>query len=298
MKANNLIMGIIGIVVCAIMVSGALMPAVSSAISDNQTIYNNNITNDPTLYVDRDMTTSYVIEYVPGNNYITIDGKDLSISTYGGNVIWSSAGYLLASTDSSLTNYLYGYLVNSTGAINGVETTTKIVVNVVNDDITITFEGTGTTYNLNDCDWIAYPSEKGTHKLTSSSRTSPIYINSIDDVLGTFYVNTQTYGLVSFIGENGTRVNGDAVNMVINAVKDDTYRDLYVLNDGASIYLDPAIITNSNGTNVVPYFYLVPYEVTTETENGHIINVLFNVIPIISIMGLVMAGIYVFISRK
>lgn len=294
---NKIIGLLIGLAVGVLLVGSVLAPIVNDAMDDEKTIYNNNITNDPTLYVDRDMTTSYVIEYVPGNNYITIDGKDLSISTYGGNVIWSSAGYLLASTDVSTVTHYYGYIVDSTGVHNGVDTTTKIVVNVVNDDITITFQGTGTTYNLNDCDWIAYPSEKGTHKMTTSNRTLPIYVNSIDDVLGTFYVNTQTYGLVSFIGENGTRANGDSVKMVVNAVENDTYRDLYVLAGGTSVYIDPAVLVNSNGSNVIPMSYLVPYEVETSTETGYSIIALYATIPMLVILALASVAIAGFMRR-
>lgn len=299
MDVKKLVMGMVGIMICAVMIGGTLLPAIGSVTDENRTVFNSNLNSAPSIEVFENPTGNVTIEYTPGQGKAIINGVEYNTSSYDGNIFWCDKGFIMSSNSSTLTNYYYGYIVDDEGKYDGTADTTKITISIVNNDVTVTREGANITYTWNDCKWVAYASPNATHKIISSGITTPYYISDDNDVIGFAYINTDTLGGIDF---KGTVANihktGENQNMILNKEKVEGYHDLYEVDNSKEYYLDPAYLTNSDETVISPYFYLVPYEIVAETEQGAVINMLFNTIPIVAVAGLVMAGIYVFISRK
>lgn len=294
MDVKNLVMAVIALLLGAVMIAGALLPSVASVTDDNIDVFNNSLVSAPSVSIYDNHTGVTTIEYIPGESNLSINGEEYDLSIYDGNMFWSDKGYVIVSQSISLPDQYYGRVVDDNGIHSGTSATTKLTIVIENMNVTITRDGAGDTYNLGTCGWVAFADPVGNYKIISGGLSTGYYISSDNEILGYTYFDN-----VGGADYRGTMLNfhddENVGSMTIIKEKVEGYTDLYHV----SRYNDYKISAESTvlgGRS--PYFYLVPYEVEATTELGAIVNPLFGIIPIIAVAGLVMAGIYVFISRK
>lgn len=293
MKINNIIMGIVGIMVCAIMIGGAFLPAVSSAVDVNRQVVNNEYNYYRAVGTDTDIT--FYSDKTVGDSFL-INGETVLIPTGPGQVITSDV--LSFDVNAGKVTHKLGYV---DGGQTKIVSPDIIDLSIIGHNITgsYTLDGVETEFNL-VCEWAFFylGDTESDWVMYNAYTTKTININDIDQLYGANYINT-TSGFFSFNGYD-LKVNGVANDtMSIDPVKVNGYEDYYKITFGLDTS-DMSFVIDNNGEDytVHPYYMIVPKSIMVNVEGSEPITAMFEVLPIIAIAGLVMTGIYVFISRK
>lgn len=294
---NTKIIGALAMLVVPIILIGTvLVPIIGDAVDDTEVVFNSGLSSAPSIEVFENPTGNVTIEYTPGENKVVVNGTNYSTSAYDGNIFWCDKGCIMTSNDSTAVASYHGYILDDDGQHAGTVETTKLTISIVDNDVTVTREGANITYTWNDCDWVAYASPNATHKIISSTITTPYYISNDEDVIGFAYIYTDALGGIDF---KGTVVNihktGENQNMILNKEKVGGYHDLYKVDNSKDYYLDPAYLTNEDETVISPYFYLVPYEIVTTTVENHSVNLIMLAIPPLVLLAALIVAVRMFI---
>lgn len=291
MKINNIIVGMVGIMICAIMIGGAFLPAVACAVEDQQVKVN----NDFTYYRSMADGDTIIVSDATASTF-TVNGQSTSVPTGMASQVITSDSLVFSMTRDKATHDVF-VLINGTPhkyvatMVNLTVSKDKIIGTVTTADNTVSINVPITwafTFSIGESEWVQY----------NAYGTRSIKINNLDQLYGANWINT-TNGFFAFNGKN-LKVNG-VVNdtIVFNPEKQSGYSDYYILTytdtgDNTSFVVD----NGGEDYTVHPFYMITPKSImVTSTENAPI-KAMFEVLPIVAIAGLVMAGIYVFISRK
>lgn len=292
MDVKNLVMAVVGMVLAAVMIGGALLPAVSSAIDTEKTVVNN--------------ASSYYRASNDGEYRVVADtdGIDFTVNdvryevSYGvaSQIITADNFILRMSQDPSIRIQYF-----KDGTCTDISNITSVDVLVTSDTVSGTYSTASGTESIDiPINWgfVVSDSETADYVYYNAYYERTISINDVSQVYGSNNIET-TGKFFSFNGEN-LYVNGvknETINYELTKVSG--YTDYYTfvysnVGDGLTFDVD----NNGSVYTVRPYYIIVPKDIlVTPVENVPAIA-LFNAIPLIAVAGLVMAGIYVFISRK
>lgn len=270
--------------ICAIMVSGALLPAVSSAIDDSRGYYNNDYISMAKVVGDESITIAY-----DGVNY-SINDEIVIINSY--TYVAISDRFVILVTDSGLSNIeYYSDSYKTATSVSSFE----FIINDNVVDLSYMSGDTETTASFS-IEWAYYVYTEGDYRLfkVDQYNSRDVYLNSIDDFVAVSYNSNGIFSLKN----NTVMYNGN--------VHGEYYADLDKVSGVNGVY-ELLISTNIETSGF--YFidgsdtfttqaFIVPYEVHGTKAGYEGVEQLFNVLPIIAVAGLIMAGIYVFINRK
>lgn len=291
MKINNLMMGIIGIVVCAIMIGGALLPAVGSANDVLKTGANN---VDGISYIMlNDSNETVNVTYTNETSTLNIDGEEYvndeeSGYTYGA-VIYSDSFYVLGGANFGFTFWCPD--ATAAYAYNDWTLTLSGGTYTFNHATSGTFTG---TYDF--C-YVANPNgDYASYLLTDGDK---IRIDAGDKIAYTKLQANYNINLISPMDKVAQNYNASVYVLEDNnwVRYDATVSPTIEYNDMGYYEISPGTATY-NGTTIGLDTFIAPIEYHYVSDENSGAYALFNVIPFIAIAGLIIAGIYVFISRK
>lgn len=295
MDVKNLVMGVIALSLGAIMIAGAFLPSVASAliVSGDQIEYENaQDVNAPQHY---SRLNSYDVSItVTANDYTVIaNGVDI-VKQVGGQqpIIMSDSMVCLMSAVASPALVITTIFVDDDRLIN---TPTGTATN-----IDISFNGGRWTYTEGDTtysgtySWVFGVDPDGEYVTVAGNRA--FYANSSTinkDVVYCGYYDTGTLDTGYYTYYDGrlvtTKYDGELTRSVTTV-------------DGTTdiVNVSNTVVTVTDGSTTeefTPYRCLVK-EVAEGHKDSGPMYALMGALPIVVVAGLVMAGIYVFISRK
>lgn len=304
-------MGIVGIMVCAIMIGGAFLPAISSAnimAGDPITEY-----NEGTGQTYREARAGDVLKLI--GTYDTEAGKGVYNWTLNGDVVLNDWSDNLEHNVIIYSDVFWAYSYNATNPsaarVQFLNDATLYYVpvsaNNPSAEWTLTFTDTTISWALTsggtlpaeyttEYTWAYIPctvSEGAYLSSTVTGENYPCILKNYKDVVlcGTFETGTLDTGYYYHKGEARVFVEGLTGTYTPTITPRDGTTDLY------DVVIEFTVSDGSTTESFNPYKALVPYEVHGHGE-GNAIQNMIGVLPIVAIAGLVMAGIYVFISRK
>lgn len=305
MKINNIIVGIIGIVICAIMIGGAFLPAVNSVTKTYGTF-------------DNTKDALYEMSAVGNNsNYTFIWNADTpDIALVNGESVKLTSGTILCSVGGTSVRYIDTpnkriQIFGSTNNHGVAETDVGAVLTIQISNGEYVYSSSGlpggdfsVTEPIAD-GYIIVP--KGTGSFVMKAPTQGAYVNSDSKIVGMGITIIGSAWNVGFRGVgtiNGIEITqySGATNYTIGPVTINydavnNYEDLYTVID---YQFDITDSSDETVTHLTYNYFIVPAKVTadlTEPVDAPI-RAMMGVLPIVAIAGLVMVGIYVFISRK
>lgn len=294
MDVKNLVMAVIALSLGAVMIAGALLPAVGSAVVDEKVIINNGSvayrasTEESADFVGSTGTPTYTM----GENTITMVQN-------GSSQIITSSNFVL----TSLPNYVLRVnYIDINGVLVHELNVTDVSISIDNDNV----EGTYTTAQgdaitidipINWGFWITTDTN-AENVFYASYANSVICVNNLNQIYASNYVTTT--GDFFEISDSVLKVNG-VVNdtLMFNPPKVEGYTDFYRFTFTENSE-ELSFIVDNGGTDytVHPYFIIVPKSIYVTPETNAAVVAMFESIPLIVVAGLVMAGVYVFITRK
>lgn len=297
MEKNNLVHGMIGIMVCVILLGGLLLPVVVSATDAQKTVYNNTVSNKYSLLYDEDLdsinATIEIRDFSERKLYVTMDGitEEIPLQTRD-SMLMSDKGFIRVDAASSTIRM---FLTGETEHVN-----TNVVpfkVTITNGNVVVSDSDT-VNYSFTPEEWLFIPDNEGDYELVQSNYTG-LYVNSINDLYFATIIETNDLGFAW--GSNGKATFYDSdltFDMVFTASeKVSPYTDLYRI-DMANYQFSTDAGTNADGSGFCPYMVMIPVSVDAHTESNIVVTALLNVLPIIVIVALISVGIYLFMGRK
>lgn len=286
MDVKNLILGMVGIMICAVMIGGALLPAVASVTDDSVTVYNNEVGQYSSIIGDN--INVEITDYVN----MTIDGESITIlDNYELPAIVTDK--LLVKLDTNLNRNYIAYYSDTNGSVRVNDFTTGTIA-ISNNVATITI-GSSTPVEI-PITWGFIANNEGDYK--SMWWPYNIYLNSIDQ----FYTCTWVSSTQKFLSAHGGKAfyEGEYLDAQYNLKPYKNTGDVYTMSKNSAETGDYSISVNNGGTmiDVFPYLCVVPASIEGTTDGYAGVGALISIIPLIAVAGLVMMGIYIFISRK
>lgn len=312
MKINNIIMGVIALMLGAVMIGGALLPSVAAAIdiSDPITLYNEGAghtyreakSGDVLKLESRyDATTQIKTDIWTLNGKSVINDDMIPEFSWDilmmSDVLWAQVNSSGNASSGSIVLFEQGNGTNR-NYFGAGSTNPEFIWTISFTDDTISWTASENDtlieeYSLN-YGWCFVPCaiEDGGYR-SSSVDASNFKMTDINDYVlsGSYTTGELDTGYWFKDGVFSTSVTTYSGSTSTTSALIDGTRDIY--NVSATV----TITDGSNSETFAPYRALVPYEVHGHETNG-IMASLFNVLPLVTIAGLVMAGTYVFISRK
>lgn len=284
MDIKNYIFGAISIIIALVMVGGALLPAVASVNDDSITVYNNEIGQYSSI-IGEDMT----IELTDTYNLI-VNGTSVELITYEIPAIVTDSFMLKLDTLND-GNYL-AYYSESTGSVrvNNIE---SLSIKISDNTAEITV-GSDMPVSI-PLTWGFIASDIGDYRAVWIP--FDVKINDISQFYGANWIGTT----LKFASYHGDKViyGGEELTANYTLKPYNTAKDVFTLTQGGSSNNYSFVVDNNGAPYTVnPFLCIVPASVEGTTEGYQFAIPLFNVIPLIAVAGLVMAGVYIFISRK
>lgn len=276
MNVNKIVTAALGIMIAVVMIGGAFLPAISSSVDEIGVKYNN-----PTGVLSKmseGETVTVVIDVETGQ--ITVNGE----YTINSGVATISDQFIISSTAGNL-------LYNSVNATQNI-TEYDITVNLNGKNAIVTYGETTDNYTF---DWCFYPSIDGDYRgYANATSNKEIYLNDIDQLYGANWLNSKNVWF-SFVGDT-VKVGGITTEADYSLNQLGNYSDAYTLMIGGGAEGQYTFTYDEYVTH--PRFYVMPAEIEAHTSADNAIIAMYNILPIVAIAGLVMAGIYVFFTRK
>lgn len=303
MDVKKLVMGMVGIMICAVMIGGSFLSIVSSVTAESDTFKN-------VGYFDLDKIENegeVIVEWTPTAPYeVKTNGEVVSLDdvpNFSVNIVlgdnwfvryWNNQG------QTTVTVQTFG--LKAPISVNTTTNVESMTITLSNNVATIVAGSESLTYDYTSA---YYPVNNGSY--TMKDQNKPVYLLGATelDIIGTSVIGGSGGRLCTIDGSISNGFTSDvfypttggytASNTVGAYSEVDNYVNLYKL--------DKITFTASkDGTDeTVTYsYFVVPSEVTADRTEpmDRTSATLFNVLPIVAVAGLVMAGIYVFISRK
>ena len=295
MDVKNLIMGVIALSLGAVMIGGAFLPIVAGITADSDTFVNDGYF-DLKKYTSEDTLTatwnhSNPTELIVNGESVTIPIVDTGRSDY--SIILSAGGAArIQATMQSVTFYGAG---------------TYVVANETNPEFTCTYEGgtltatngvtTKSIPNVSEVMCIANDGQYVMKKAIDSvflKGDSEIFANGIT-YFGSQVLQFSIWG--TFDNPEYTEVSGNYTVSDFTKVYTESRNHVGLYNLEKFTYIASY---DGNSKTVTYDTFVVTKQVTADRTDplDRISASLFNVLPLVAIAGLILAGVYVFISRK
>lgn len=302
MDVKNLVMAVVGMVLAAVMIGGAFLPAVGSA---GKVTYTNDY-GSMAEYSDIDWSAE--MEIIDQKIKWVVDGEDQTdfMMKRSGRIylVLSDTSYIFYDQNNSLdipANAGISYINENGEAVNITGVT---ACSIVASDGTITYTPTRTGGVVSDpisigYSWMFASNDSGDYRSLNLANFSSATLeyNSVNQIYGVNYVESAGNTWFSFNGDK-VKYGLTEMDMSIESVQvmNGVYRSTVNTTDSDWSF---SIEVDNEPYQVNPYVYIVPYEVIGYNDGYNpAISSMFETLPIIAVAGLVMAGIYVFISRK
>lgn len=283
MDVKNLVIGMVGIMICAVMVGGALLPTIASINDNSVTVYNNEQGQYSSI-IGEDMTIEVTDTYDLTVNDIPVE---LIIAEIPAIVTDS----FMVKIDTKYNGNYIAYYSESTGSVrkNNIESMT-ITISDNNANIVV---GTDDPVSI-PISWGYIASTTGDYRAVWTP--FDVNINDISQFYGANWIGI-TQKFASYHGDK-VLYNGNEINANYNLTPNNRAEDVFSLKQGGTVN-DYSFEIDANGVpyTVNPFLCIVPASIEGTTD-GYQFASLFNVIPLITVAGVVMVGAYVFISRK
>lgn len=295
MEKNNLTMGIIGAMICIILLGGLLMPAVSSSlviVGDPITIENTHYTDTPEKYDELKNTT---ISLIVSSDSFDMKVNDIAINKSGiiKPIVISDTITIEVNTASQseiITIVPHDGSTSKTISA-GTESTTTIVFNSGAYTIESSlFESITGTFN-----WLYSVSEGGPYSYIFHRGNTNFYISDLgkDLVTAGYYSTGELDTPYSY--KDGKLVLGNTDYTGSVSITSRLYEgttDIYVANT-------PLVTINSGDVSesFTPYRYLIKSEINGHKDSGAAYSMI-EVLPIIAIISMILAAAYVAFGRK
>lgn len=297
MNTNKIVMGAIGIMVAVVMIGGAFLPAVNSVTATEKTFTNDGYYRmttygtDTPIYLEWDyntadkITINDVIYSIPvgGGPYSLIASDTIGIRSDGSTFCQVITNLETVAVDESSTlkaNFIDG-TATCTEYVNGEESRT------------VTKEYSQLYVINNDGDYVMKKNNTVAYMLDDS-----MFFGCGITTLFSTYIMLNVTGTIS-TGATVTQITTanqlTYSDIVIHSIENTHYTGLYEL--------EKITFNASNGETNTPVtysYFIVPYKVTVDINNpiGATERAIMSILPIVAVAGLVIAGVYVFISRK
>lgn len=301
MEKNNLIVGAIGIAVCVILIGGLFMPAIETATDSQRTIVNNTASGKFSNFYGEDLEN--LVAEIELSDYselgfnVTINGNSYFVgATARESMVMSDRLFVRADPRNSGVNVSFASMESSSEAITTA--TLPLVVTITGSTISVKDAGTIDITESNN-NWVFIPDSSGDYELVASDSTTPIYLNGVEQVYISTYINTNDLGWISGNGSELTFIKtGVKTNVVLTDFeKDERYTDL-ITGLAGNVDINPEAGTNPDGSAFTPFFVMIPRTIDAHTEQNDMTISLFNVMPVIVIISLIVAASYWGLGRK
>lgn len=299
MDIKNLVMAVVGMVLAAVMVGGALLPAIGSAgkvsyTNDYGSMANYSDTNWSATFSTDGTTATWSVDGV--------DQTEFRMSKAGRVFLVMSDEFTLFFDQNVSGGVPVGGISYKKNNVSiGVNNILSCDVSMTDGVITCTsiIGGETSTPITTNSNWVFVAKDLGEYRSFNLSNftSAKIYYTSINQIYGVNYVGTTGNVWFSF---NGNNVKYGDTSLKMNITSEKIGENVYssTVNTTSS---DWQFTVDNNGSDysVNPYVWIVPYRVTGYADGFTIsVNAMFGALPVVAIAGLVLAGIYVFISRK
>lgn len=287
--------------ICAIMIGGAFLPAVSTAgslsvVNDSGTL--------SAVEPDTDLTANLSIE---NNDYVwTVNGvvqSDFTIKSGTQTFIVAENMGLYVDHTATLSTFFVGK--DNSNSIFYQNNISSVDISITNKvaTVVITAGETSQTRTITN-DWMYYGADNGEYRLITTQANTNItaYYSDLNDIKTANYI-WSTGAWYSGDGEKITvTTTSDSFDITPVVKSQKLGEGVYKMNmsrDTSDRYLSFDVPNGDSTYTLTPISIVLPYKI-----DGHVlgytdpVGAMFGVLPIIAIAGLVMVGIYVFISRK
>lgn len=311
MDTKSIIAVIVGLMVAGLILV-AFVPVFTEVTATEDTYQNDGYFRMTHYGTDTDVTIEWSAEN-PKTMIVNDVAIPINYNVEGGQVTIVADTNFIVRLNASNT---MSYIAQTGGTHTAIESATYVFSGGT-ATITNTSDGTPTTYNTTYED-IYVPDLDGEFVMKEFDKTA--YVNEDSEIFafGLTRIRTSTGTTASpgagfeFSGSIADGIEGriwrgsDNVTVAdeqINYVADSNHIDLYKFDSITATATYTETIegeTVTTDTQVTYNYLLVPYEVTAErTVHGDdVFNTVINIIPLLAGVGLLMAGVYYFITRK
>ena len=302
MDKNEIITGIVSLMVLAVLFGTAFITAVGAIEEDNQTTYRNEVVYTPNYTVPATYTLDgqddYKLESNPIYSEFKINGQKVNISRWDyvqQKIITDKCRVEFAGHYTQLYDDTGARIVNvSTSAKNVVyeyDADTKTFMATVYTDLTNTAIETQLSYTVNQ---ILYADPNGIYGAINTNGDPDVkyYVNTLSQVVaGGVYLtgdlDTSYFAEGATVYAGNANYNGSAeanTSDVINGVVEgDSYA--VTITDGV------------NSETFTPFVVYVPLTVKGTTDNQQSFNDLIGILPLVVGAGLLLLAVAYFIRR-
>lgn len=290
MDVKKLILGMVGIMICAVMIGGTTLPIVADVTAESDTYTNVGYFDMEKFTADDTVSFSWSYtnpdEVLVNDEVVPLPFVDETVS-----IALSTKGATRLNIDhNSLSYYSAGTFVNA-----GVD----------NPEFSLTYEG-GTLSATNGTD--SHSTAVGelfvivnNGNFVMKKASVPAYANSDTEFCAyglTYFGSSRMPYAIWGTFDNYTNITSTSAtieNFTKNYEVATNHVDLYLLE---SFTFDATL--NNISKQVVYSYFAIEKEVSADRTDpmAKTPATMLNVLPLVAIAGLVMAGIYVFISRK
>lgn len=305
METKQIMSLALGVALCALVLSAALIPAISMATDTEDTF-----TNEGYFRMSQyDDTTSHVVKWTYEKpTVITVDDEDVVIGynlpsgqvTVVANSNWLLRMYYTSQGNVAGVAFLYGASGTKTATVENSQTATLTLTEGSASVVCGNYSGTH-AYSI-----VYLPANDGTFTMTRLNEDnyingdSPIYgfgltrINTSTGIMGSpgdgfAFAGSYDDGITGSVWRGGD--SATVSDCVCNVTKVNSYTDLYRFNQIDAVATltetidDETITTN---TDLVYNIVIIPYQVTSELSihaDGPT-RAILNMIPIIAVLGI------------
>ena len=295
MDVKNLVLAFVGITIAGVMVGGALLPIIAGVTAESDTYINDGYfdlkkyTQEDTLNISWSYDT---------RDQITVNGEVIAIPLMD-NGLGSTAIILsvegagrITATHDSLSFYGGGTY------ITGNSTNTTFTVTYAGG--TLTVSNVVDTKNFSNVTQVMCIANAGNYVMKKIG--TPAYVNGDSEIFANniAYFGSQggqvsIWGIFDDLQHNVLSSSWTMSDVTKVYTESDNHNDLYLLDS-----LAYTVTYNSTPKDFNIEYFVVEKEVTAERTEpmNRTMATMFNVLPIVTVAGLLMAGIYVFIIRK
>lgn len=273
MDTTKFTMGIVGLVVIILMVTGAVLPAVEDAQNDQHTIKQ----NASALYMIADESSDTVrIETIDSvayiNNVSLGDLVDPAVTTTV--YIWSEN---CAARSTYNTNDLrwdsWYYVMNGTSLTSGFLSNTNYYLIFEDNTVTAYAKTDDSVYNTADYTTLMLPSNSGSYGAWDLS--TPVFVDDESKIYGAYR-----------LGSAWRLISGTVDNLVPSLVLDSEGNDVTSSTTFTATSTKTANDASNKLTAISPIVSVVfaPIEYTEISDNQNTATVLFGIIPLLLII--------------
>lgn len=287
---TRLISVILAISVGVIMVGSVLVPTIIDANDDTKVHYNNNYG----AFADVEKEDNVLITM----GAVLGDSSGGSMTVNGDEVAFGGGGRSLLLSDNlsivhNFTNGLAFSGISESGLIN--KKFTELTLTIANGEIsaTGTTDGGETESYSFDYDWCYYRANTGDYRLVDFLNTTrTVYLNNIDQIKSSGYIPT-TGEFFSFSGLDVTIVDSDLNSELIKATATvnevmDNVSSIVISSDPTNSSAFKFSVDNEGEPyDVLPSYFVVPYEVIGQTDTNIAIATILFAIPVIVLLSFV-----------